>query len=253
MRQAFVIPVYNHGDTLGSVVGALAQYKLPILVIDDGNDQANKDCIAAAAREYNDVTVIVNKRNRGKGYSVCRAVKEARKMGITHLFQIDADGQHDTKSACKEFLEASKANPNALICGCPQFDSSLPAARAKAKKISNSWTEFVALSKGKIPDSMCGYRVYPVEAFYKICKSAWIDSHMGFDSEILVRLIWAGVPVIYKNVRVTYPVGGKSNFRVVRDNIHISFMFARLTVGMCLRFPWLMARKIKQRRQEEAR
>ena len=76
---------------------------------------------------------------------------------------------------------------------------------------------------------------------------------MGFDSEILVRLIWAGVPVIYKNVRVTYPVGGKSNFRVVRDNIHISFMFARLTVGMCLRFPWLMARKIKQRRQEEAR
>ena len=140
-----------------------------------------------------------------------------------------------------------------MICGCPQFDSSLPAARAKAKKISNSWTEFVALSKGKIPDSMCGYRIYPVEAFYKICKSAWIDSHMGFDSEILVRLIWAGVPVIYKNVRVTYPVGGKSNFRVVRDNIHISFMFARLTVGMCLRFPWLMARKIKQRRQEEAR
>lgn len=253
MRQGFVIPVYNHGDTLESVVSALAKYNLPIIVVDDGNDQANKNFINQVAQKYNDVTTIENKRNRGKGYSVCRAVKEAHKMGITHLFQIDADGQHDTKSACKEFLEASKANPNALICGCPQFDSSLPAARAKAKKISNAWTEFVALSKGKIPDSMCGYRIYPVEAFYKICKSAWIDSHMGFDSEILVRLIWAGVPVIYKNVRVTYPVGGKSNFRVVRDNIHISFMFARLTVGMCLRFPWLMARKIKQRRQEEAR
>lgn len=248
MRQGFVIPVYNHGNTLESVVSALAEYNLPILVVDDGNDQENKKFIQAVARKFQNVAVIVNKRNRGKGYAVCRAVKEAHKMGITHLFQIDADGQHDTRSACKEFLDASQANPNALICGYPEFDSTVPAARLKAKKISNDWTEFVALSKGEIKDSMCGYRIYPVEPFYKICRSAWIDSHMGFDSEILVRMIWADVPVIYKQVRVTYPVGGKSNFRVVRDNIHISFMFARLTVGMLLRYPWLKAKQIKRRK-----
>ena len=248
MRQGFVIPVYNHGNTLESVVSALSQYELPILVVDDGNNQENKDYIGRVAQAHKNVSVIVNKRNRGKGHAVCRAVKEARKMGITHLFQIDADGQHDTRTACKEFLEASKANPSALICGYPEFDSTVPAARLKAKKISNNWTEFVALSKGEIKDSMCGYRIYPVEPFYKICTRAWIDSHMGFDSEILVRMIWAGVPVIYKQVRVTYPVGGKSNFRVVRDNIHISFMFARLTVGMWLRYPWLKARQIKRRK-----
>lgn len=251
MRQGFVIPVYNHGDTLGTVVSALERYDLPIIVVDDGNDQANKELIQGAARANKNVVVIVNKRNRGKGYSVCRAVKEAHKMGITHLFQIDADGQHDTKSTCKDFLEESKAHPEALVCGCPEFDSSLPPARAKAKKISNAWTEYTALSKGQIPDGMCGYRIYPVEPFYKICKRAWIDSHMGFDAEILVRLIWAGVPVIYKSVRVTYPVGGKSNFRVVRDNIHISFTFARLTIGMWLRYPWLKARQIKQKKQNE--
>ncbi|MBQ3838111.1 MAG: glycosyltransferase family 2 protein, partial [Treponema sp.] len=100
-------------------------------------------------------------------------------------------------------------------------------------------------------DGMCGYRIYPVEPFYKICRRAWIDSHMGFDAEILVRLIWADVPVIYKPVKVTYPVGGKSNFRVVRDNIHISFTFARLTVGMWLRYPWLKARQIKRKKRNE--
>ena len=50
-----------------------------------------------------------------------------------------------------------------------------------AKKISNGYTQFVSVSDKKILDSMCGYRIYPVEPFYKICKRAWIDSHMGFD------------------------------------------------------------------------
>ena len=234
-----------------SVVSELVKYDLPIIVVDDGNDQINKNFIDNVAQKYNNITVIANRRNRGKGYSVCRAVKHAHKVGITHLFQIDADGQHDTRATCKDFLEESKAHPEALICGCPEFDSTLPPARAKAKKFSNAWTEYTALSKGQIPDGMCGYRIYPVEPFYKICRTAWIDSHMGFDAEILVRLIWADVPVIYKKVRVTYPVGGKSNFRVVRDNIHISFTFARLTFGMWLRYPWLKARQIKRKKQNE--
>lgn len=249
MQQGFVIPVYNHGDTLESVVSALSEYNLPILVVDDGNDQENKAYINRAAQSHKNISVITNKRNRGKGYSVCRAVKEAHKMGITHLFQIDADGQHDTQSTCRDFLETSKANPSALICGCPEFDSSIPAARVVAKKISNGYTQFVSVSDKKIVDSMCGYRIYPVEPFYKIMRRAWIDSHMGFDSEILVRMIWADVPVIYKTVHVTYPVGGKSNFRVVRDNIHISFMFTRLTFGMLARYPWLKIRQIKRRKQ----
>ena len=252
MRQGFVIPVYNHGNTLEGVVSALSQYNLPIIVVDDGNDEENRNYINQVAAAHKNVTVITNKRNRGKGYSVCRAVKQAHKMGITHLFQIDADGQHDTKNTCRAFLEESQAHPEAMICGYPEFDASVPAARFKAKKISNVYSEFVTLSKGQIKDAMCGYRIYPVEPFYKICRRTWIDSHMGFDSEILVRLIWADVPVIYKEVHVTYPVGGKSNFRVVRDNIHISFMFARLTVGMWLRYPWLKIRQIKRRKLAKA-
>ena len=138
MRQGFVIPVYNHGNTLESVVSALNQYQLPIIVVDDGNDQANKNFIQAAARKFQNITLVTNKRNRGKGWSVCRAVKLAHQMGITHLFQIDADGQHDSQSACRDFLEASKANPDALICGVPEFDSTLPSARAKAKKFTEN-------------------------------------------------------------------------------------------------------------------
>lgn len=246
MQRAFLIPVFNHGSTLAKVVSSLQKYDLPIIIVDDGNDSQNKVLINEVASRFPKITLIVNKRNRGKGFSVCRGIKEAHKLGITHLFQIDADGQHDAR-ACYEFLQESLLNPEALICGFPEFDESVPKARLKAKEISNNYSRFVTLDKsGEMKDSMCGFRIYPVKPFYEICRRTWIDTHMGFDSEILVRMIWRGVPVIYKCVHVTYPTGNKSNFRVIRDNIHISLMFARLTVGMWIRYPILRARKKRE-------
>ena len=166
------------------------------------------------------------------------------------MFQIDADGQHDAQT-CDEFLLESQSNPEALICGFPEFDESIPKARLKAKEISNNYSRFVTLDKtGEMKDAMCGFRIYPVKPFYEICRRTWIDTHMGFDSEILVRMIWRGVPVIYKSVHVTYPIGNKSNFRVIRDNIHISLMFARLTVGMWIRYPILRGRKKREALQK---
>ena len=251
MYWGFLIPVFIHGNTLSQVVSSLQKYDLPIIIVDDGNDLQNKNFINEVAATFPKITLIVNKRNRGKGFAVCRGIKEAHKMGITHLFQIDADGQHDTQ-ACEIFLRESKSNPDALICGFPEFDDSVPAVRLKAKEISNNYSRFVTLDKtGYMKDSMCGFRIYPVEPFYKICRHAWIDSHMGFDSEILVRMIWHDVPVIYKSVHVTYPVDGKSNFRMVRDNIHISLMFARLTVGMWIRYPILRRRKKREVLQKQ--
>lgn len=246
MQWGFVIPVFNHGSSLVQVVSSLQKYGLPIIIVDDGNDSQNKKFINEIIARFPKIVLVVNKRNRGKGFSVCRGIKEARKMGITHLFQIDADGQHDA-TACDGFLQESKSNPDALICGFPEFDKSIPASRLRAKEISNKYSRFVTLDKtGDMKDAMCGFRIYPVEPFYEICRHAWIDTHMGFDSEILVRMIWRGVPVIYKSVRVTYPIDNKSNFRLVRDNIHISLMFARLTVGMWIRYPILRERKKRE-------
>ena len=242
MQQGFIIPVYNHGSTLESVVSSLSEYNLPIIVVDDGNKKADKVYINLVAQKYSNVTVLKNRFNRGKGYSVCKAIKAAHKMGITHLFQIDADGQHDC-AQCEMFLNKSKENPEALICGYPKFDETIPENRKSGRKISNNYASFVTQTENYIIDAMCGYRIYPVEPFYKICKFAYIDSHMGFDTEILVRLIWKNVPVIFLPVNVSYPVGGKSNFRMVRDNIRISFMFARMTIGMWIRYPILLKRK----------
>ena len=121
MQQGFIIPVYNHGDTLQNVVESLSKFNLPIIVVDDGNKEKDKVFMHLVAQKYPNVTLVENRFNRGKGYSVCKGIKIAYKKGITHLFQIDADGQHDMEK-CELFLNESKNNPEALICGYPNFD-----------------------------------------------------------------------------------------------------------------------------------
>jgi len=43
---------------------------------------------------------------------------------------------------------------------------------------------------------------------------------------------------------VTYPLDGVSHFDVLRDNLRISRMHAKLFFGMLVRSPLLLARKV---------
>jgi predicted LPLAT superfamily acyltransferase len=64
---------------------------------------------------------------------------------------------------------------------------------------------------------------------------------MDFDTEIIVRLHWAGMPVLNAPVAVTYPRDGVSHFRPCRDTFRLMWMHARLLCGMLRRVPRLLA------------
>jgi hypothetical protein len=57
---------------------------------------------------------------------------------------------------------------------------------------------------------------------------------MEFDPEIVVRLAWAGVPIVNIPTRVRYFPGGLSNFRMVRDNALIVRAYTRLVLTRLL-------------------
>lgn len=245
MKFGFIIPVYNHGATLEAVVKSLLQFNYPIIAVDDGNNAENKALIAEVEKKYPLVTVVTRKKNGGKGKAMCSGVKKASEMGLTHVLQIDSDGQHDVNRVAY-FLKKSEENPEALICGCPEYDESAPKSRVNGRKFSNGWIHCVTLSKD-IVDAMIGFRVYPVEPFMKVLESpVYIDGRMGFDIEILVRLYWKGIKIISEPVKVFYPENGISNYRIFRDTVRISFSYARLCIGMIIRIPVLLYRKIKR-------
>ena len=244
-KYAFVIPVYRHGSTLEGVICAVERFGYPVIVVDDGNPPADKQLIQEAARKHPCTVLVSLDKNRGKGKAVTQGMIKAYQMGLTHAFQVDSDGQQDL-SKIEFFLAQADANPSALICASPEYDASAPRSRVNGRKVALFWIRVVTLSSA-MQDPLIGFRVYPVEKYCQIARHSIIDSRMGFDLDILAHFSWTGDQILFFPVKIFYPKDGISNFRAVRDNVRISFAYARLCVGMFLRFPVLLRRLLKRR------
>ena len=246
MRQGFIIPVYRHGKTACSIAERLAVMGLPVILVDDGNEAEEQSVLAECAEKTRGLVLVRLEKNSGKGAAFAKGLEKAKELGLTHVLQIDADGQHD-EGRIGFFLEESAAHPDKVICAFPEFDKTAPKSRVTGRKISTFWAAVVTLST-EFKDVLCGFIVYPVKESLRITRSIFLDKRMGFDSDIIVRLYWNNVLPVFYPVKVTYPLDGVSNFRVVSDNVRISMVFTRLCIGMFLRLPLLIVRKIKRRK-----
>jgi glycosyltransferase involved in cell wall biosynthesis len=246
VKQGFVIPVYRHGKTVGALLEKLSPQGFPIILVDDGNEDEDRSLLVEAAAAWPFVALVRLEKNRGKGGAIRAGIEKAREMGLTHVLQVDADGQHDISRACF-FLEQSRLHRLAAICSYPEYDDSVPPSRKNGRKVANTWAHILTLSDAII-DALCGFRVYPVEALWNIMHGHYIDPRMGFDAEAIIRLYWKRVPLLFFPVRVTYPPEGISNFRLVRDNARLSLTFTRLFFGMLIRLPVLIGRRYQVER-----
>jgi len=236
-----LVPVYDHGDQVRGTIERLAQHGVPILVIDDGSDAPTQRALEELRARFALVRLFRLERNRGKGAAVMRGMREAREAGFTHALQIDADGQHDAADVPR-FLALGRARPAAVVCGRPVFDASAPASRRYGRYFSHAWVWIETLSLA-IGDSMCGFRLYPLEAACALIDAARMPTRMDFDTAMAVRLAWRGLEFVNLDTRVTYPAGGVSHFDLLRDNLRISRTHARLFFGMIARLPLLLWRK----------
>ncbi|MDU7097266.1 MAG: glycosyltransferase [Enterobacter sp.] len=93
-RPCVLIPCYNHGAMIASVLSRLAPFGLPCLVVDDGSDAVTRRELERLAAEQPQMTLVRLAQNAGKGAAVIRGLEECARTGYTHAVQVDADGQH---------------------------------------------------------------------------------------------------------------------------------------------------------------
>ncbi|WP_448665429.1 glycosyltransferase family 2 protein [Serratia plymuthica] len=236
-----VIPCFNHGQMMADVLASLTGYGLPCLVVDDGSAAATADELQRLAAELPWVQLLRLEQNQGKGAAVIAGLQWAHRQGHSHALQVDADGQHQL-SDIPDMIAEARAHPECLISGQPVYDSSVPKARLYGRYVTHVWVWIETLSLS-LKDSMCGFRVYPVESTLALAESHPLGKRMDFDTEVMVRLYWQGVPSRFLPTRVTYPADGVSHFDALRDNLRISWMHTRLFFGMLPRIPRLLRRK----------
>lgn len=243
IRPCIVVPVYDHGAGAVALVERLQPLDLPVLLVNDGSAADCGAQLRALVARHDRVELLEHATNRGKGSAVLTGLRAAHGRGFSHALQIDADGQHDSDDAPR-FLALAALHPQALIIGRPIYDPSVPRGRLVARYLTHVWVWIETLSLA-IPDSMCGFRVYPLPSVISLADRVNLGRRMDFDPEIAVRLYWDGVPVLSLPTRVTYPEGGRSHFRLWQDNWLISCMHTGLVFGMLWRAPRLLRRRLQ--------
>ena len=242
MNVCIVVPHYDHLDQFQSFLPGLAAIGLPLIVVDDASPAAAVDSLEESLATAGVKTTLVrHSENRGKGGAVMTGLRTARDAGYSHALQVDADGQHDCGDIAT-FLDAARKRPDSVICGEPIFDENISKLRYYARYITLSFS-YVETFSTQIRDALCGFRLYPLSSITAIIDGSRLGERMAFDPELLVRSVWAGIPLHYVPVKVIYPPDGISHFHYWRDNVEISWMHTRLLVGMVLRLPVLLKRK----------
>jgi glycosyltransferase involved in cell wall biosynthesis len=243
IRACVVVPVFDHEHAIGETVAGLRRFGLRCYLVDDGSGPACRAVLdELAAQEASWGRLLRHPANQGKGAAVRTGCTAALADGFTHAVQVDADGQHDLNDLPR-LLTLAEQTPGAVVTGIPVYDASVPRSRFYGRYLTHVWVWINTLSL-EIRDSMCGFRVYPLADALAVWNSVHVSRRMAFDTDILVRLWWRGVPVRQLPTRVTYPRDGVSHFDLLWDNVRITGMHARLCCGMLLRLPWLLARLV---------
>ncbi len=237
-----LVPVYNHAESLPTSIAAIQRYQANIIIVDDGSDLKCRQVIKQLCRDYPEIILLIRPENGGKGAAVKDGLRMALSQGFSHALQIDADGQHNIQDIPR-FLNAAKNNPKALVAGYPRYDESVPKHRYYARYATHVWVWINTLSK-TIKDSMCGFRVYPLQQSCQLLDKRSMGDRMDFDVEFMVHWYWQAWPLKQLETQVLYSEDGISHFRLLADNGLISMMHAKLFCVMLLRLPLLLTKKL---------
>lgn len=225
-KTLLVIPVYNHGETLSSVVNRAKEVGWQVLVVDDGSDiSINPNTIGC--------NVVRHTRNVGKGAAILTGIDFAKQHRYPYILTLDADDQHDPAQALKLLDKIDPKEPKLIIGARNMSHENVPGASIFGMHFSNFWVRLeTSLS---LPDTQSGMRLYPVMEMESLDFST---QRYDFEIESLVRLAWAGVTIESVDIEVTYPKAGEriSHFCQLKDNARLTALHSKLVLRRLLPF-----------------
>ncbi|MEN8140728.1 MAG: DUF2062 domain-containing protein [Thermodesulfobacteriota bacterium] len=242
LKVLLVIPLFNHGETVATVVDSALATGLEVLVVDDGSTDgglatlAGKPCHQLRLAE-----------NQGKGRAILAGAREAQRLGFEAILTVDGDGQHDPGEAPLLIAEAKSGRWPAIVIGARRMtQETVPGASHFGRAFSNFW---VRLECGQgLSDTQSGMRLYPVKELLALkLKRCRYD----FEIEALVKAAWAGVDLRSTDISVHYPPADEriSHFHKLTDNWRLTKLHSRLVLRRLL--PWPHPRLVEREREQQ--
>src|SRR5215469_12008069 len=200
---SIVIPSYNEEKRLPATLQRITAYlktsgrKAEVIVVDDGSTDQTVKVAESFQGKIEDLRIVSNGRNRGKGYSVRHGSLEAR--GEIVLFT-DAD------------LSAPIEEADKLLVKMDEYDVAIGSRavnRALIEVHESKFREFAGIVFNKIVrmilrlpfvDTQCGFKAFRREKCTIIFEQQTIE-RFGFDPELLYLARHHGLKIIEVAVR----------------------------------------------------
>ena len=224
-QNIVLIPAYEPGPPLISLLEDFAACGSSIVVVDDGSGEAYASVFEAAEAM---AIVLTHKENRGKGAALKTGLAyiERHSGPDAVIVTVDADGQHRTEDAMK-MCEAARKHPDALILGGRKFSGDIPLR----SRLGNTVTRFVyRISTGlKVYDTQTGLR-----AFHNVLLPQMLEipgDRYEYEMNVLLELAKAGIPIIEEEIATIYlDNNSSSHFDTVRDSFRVYREILRFTL-----------------------
>ena len=222
-----VIPAYREGERLRETVervaaecgSAVAGFE--IIVVVDGSEPDTLRVLEAVSQPG--LRILVNDRNRGKGFSVRRGMLEARGRYVVFT---DADLSIPIETA-RPALAALEAGADVVIASRLMAQGEEHGPRARGRHLMTRAFNLLvrATMLPGITDSQCGFKAFRGEAARDLFGSQRID-RFAFDVEVLWLARRRGFRIV--EVPVTVANYSQSSVRRVLDSVSMVRDLARI-------------------------
>ncbi|MGB4252250.1 MAG: glycosyltransferase family 2 protein [Candidatus Methanoculleus thermohydrogenotrophicum] len=221
-RLAAIIPAYNEGLVIGSVVLQARKHADRVIVVDDGSLDRTAETARLAGAE-----VIRFEENGGKAKAMMAGFARARELGYEAVVMLDGDGQHnpDEIPIVAAPVLAGVAD---LVIGSRFLDvkANIPAYRRAGQTVLNGFTN-LSVDGGSFAttDSQSGFRALSRRALENLNFSS---EGYNIESDMIAHFAPLGLKMAEVPISVTYDVPHKHKKNPVSHGVGVLMSIVRL-------------------------
>lgn len=221
MHISVLIPIYNEGNNINFTINKINsffsnKYNYEIIIVDDFSNNNTIEILKSIKNK--NIKIFFNKSNKGKGYSLRKAIKES---SGDIILTTDADLSADISEFDKLFRQYKKGY--SFVIGSRSKKNSIIKVKQNLLRIflGKSFNILVRIILGlNFKDTQCGFKLYEskkIKPFISLCK---IDRFCT-DVEILYLAKKNNISVFEEGI--IWSNSKKSSVNILLDPINMFF------------------------------
>lgn len=224
LKLSVIIPSFNEESRIVPTIDKIIAYfkkgnfNWEIIVVNDGSTDRTKDILENYCKDHNEIKVISNDQNHGKGFAVRQGIFNANGE---HILFADADLSTPIEEFDKLLYWLENGYDVAIASrNIKNADVKIvsPLSRTIMGKIFNFFVRALVLPE--FYDTQCGFKCFKRNAAIEIFKRQKIEK-FSFDVEVLYIAKILGYRI--KEVPVNWSYASSSKIKIFRDSVKMFF------------------------------